>query len=123
MTNYKTKEMKKYYLITEKCQDGDHEYYDYIPVSTTTPRDKWDDNWHNLFLCWQYSCTSIDSDGLWSDTRIVSIFEVQEISFDEYGTLGRLTRSGTYLLDDILEEGRETWVENELQEQMERIEL
>jgi hypothetical protein len=53
--------------------------------------------------------------------RIVSVFEVKEISFDEYGTLGGLLRSGTFRLDEILKEGRERWVENELQEQLERI--
>lgn len=113
--------MTKYYLITEKCRDGDFEYYDHIPVATTTPQDKWDDNWQNLFLCWQWHPIHIDSDGLWSDTRIVSIFEVKEISFDEYGTLGGLLRGGTFRLDEILKEGREWWVENELQEQLERI--
>jgi hypothetical protein len=30
-------------------------------------------------------------------------------------------RSGTFRLDEILKEGRERWVENELQEQLERI--
>ena len=111
--------MTKYYLITEKCKDGEFEYYSHIPVSTITPRDKWDANWENLFLCWQYSCEYIDSDGLWSGDRLVSVFEVKEISFDEYGKFGGLI--GTFQLDDILEEGRETWAENELQEQLERI--
>jgi hypothetical protein len=112
--------MKKYYLITEKCRDGDFEYYDHIPVATTTPQDKWDDNWQNLFLCWQYSCTYIDSDGLWSDDRLVSVDGIKEITLDEYGILGGVM-SGTFRLDEILKEGRERWVENELQEQLERI--
>ena len=109
--------MNKYYLITEKCRDGDYEYYSYIPVSTTTPQHKWDNNWQNLFLCWQYNCHTIDEYGLWSDTRIVSISEVKEITFDEYNTLGKLT-TNHFKLNEILEEGRETWVEYQLQEQL-----
>jgi len=112
--------MKKYYLITEKCRDGDQEYYSYIPVSTTTPRDKWDANWENLILCWQYSCEDIDSDGLWSDMRIVSIFEVKEINFDEHNTIGNLI-TDHFKLDEILEEGREHWVEYGLQEQQDNL--
>lgn len=117
--NYRRK--MKYYLITEKCRDGDHEYYDSIPVSTATPRDKWEANWENLFLCGQYSCDALDSYGLWSDNRIVSIYEVREITLDEYDTMGRMTYGGSHTLEDFLESGRESWEENEFQEQMERI--
>jgi hypothetical protein len=112
--------MTKYYLITENCREGDYEYYSYIPVSTTTPRNNWDDNWENLFLCWQYSCTSIDKYGLWSDQRIVSISEVKEITFDEYNTLRKLI-TNNFKLDEILKEGRKTWIENELQEQQDSL--
>jgi len=109
-TNQPIKKNMKYYIITEKCRDGDHEYYTDLIVKSDEPQAEWDDNWQDLFMCWQYTIDCKDADGLWSDNRIVSIQSIREITKHEAEVMGKLT-SGLFTIKEILEEGKENWGE------------
>lgn len=99
-----------YYIITEKCRDGDHEYYTDLIVKSDKTQAEWDDNWQDLFLCWQYTIDWKDADGLWSDNRIVSIQSIREITEQEAEVTAKIT-SGLFTLEEIFEEGKENWDE------------
>jgi hypothetical protein len=99
-----------YYIITEKCRDGDHEYYTDLIVKSDKTQAEWDDNWQDLFLCWQYTIDLKDADGLWSDNRIVSIQSIREITEQEAEVTAKIT-SGLFTLEEIFEEGKENWDE------------
>ena len=46
-----------YFLITDNCRDGEHEYYDYIAVETKMTLEELEDNkdfWEESFLAWQF---------------------------------------------------------------------
>ena len=109
-TKQPTNKIMNYYIITEKCRDGDHEYYTDLIVKSDKTQAEWDDNWQDLFLCGQYIIDCKDTDGLWSDNRIVSIQSIREITKQEAEVMGKLT-SSLFTIKEILEEGKENWDE------------
>lgn len=108
-----------YYLITDHVRDGDYEYYDRVPVKSSKPKDQWHENWENLYLCWQYGGGWIDekTGEFWSDDRIVSVYQVKEITEEEYNVFTKITGAviGFDFDEDIMQEGKEKWDEAELQ--------
>ena len=103
----------KHYLITDHNRDGDHEYYDHVPVKSSQPQDKWHENWQNFYLCWQYGTGWIDptTGDFWSDDRIVSVHHVKEITEEEYNVFIKITDAviGFDFDEDIMQEGKEKW--------------
>mgnify|MGYP000341742660 CR=1 FL=1 len=68
-----------YFLIKDMCRDGDHEYYDYVPVETTMTHEDLRNNknfWEECFLAWQFHYIEQDSNNdWWGGMRIVSIYD------------------------------------------------
>jgi len=96
-----------YFLITDMCRDGDHEYYDYVAVETKMTSEEVKDNkdfWEECFLAWQFGWVELDSnDDWWVDNRIVRIEDVREITKEQFKVLNDLT--GGWSLEDIRERG------------------
>jgi hypothetical protein len=104
-----------YYLITDFNRDGEHEYYDRVPIKSSKPKEQWHENWENLYLCWQYGAGWIDEKNgdFWSDDRIVSVYEVRDMTEEEYNVFTKFTSE--FDIDEIITEGKENWDEAELQ--------
>lgn len=101
-----------YYLITEKCRDGEHEYYTDVPVQSLKLKADWERDWETLFLHWQYCIDWIDENELWSDNRIVSVYFIKDLTKEEFECMGKLM-SGTFQMEDIIEEGKANVKERE----------
>ena len=55
-----------YFLIMDKNRDGEHEYYDHVPVKTEMTLEELDENknfWEVCFLAWQFGWIEQDDDG------------------------------------------------------------
>jgi len=96
-----------YFLITDMCRDGDHEYYDYVAVETKMTSEEVKNNkdfWEVCFLSWQFGHIELDSnDDWWADNRIVRIEDVKEITKKQFKVLADLT--GGWSLENIMYRG------------------
>lgn len=99
-----------YFLITDNCRDGEHEYYDYIAVETKMTLEELEDNkdfWEESFLAWQFGYTEQVGGDWWSDNRIVSIYTKQPITKTKYVVLSELI--GAWSLEQIIKNGEGDW--------------
>ena len=100
-----------YFLITDMCRDGDHEYYDYVAVETKMTRKQIDDNknfWEECFLAWQFGWIEQQfDDDWWADNRIVRIYGIQTITKEQFEVLDDVT--GGWSLEKIIEQGEGDW--------------
>tara|TARA_Y100000361_G_scaffold18483_1_gene14365 strand:- start:206 stop:595 length:390 start_codon:yes stop_codon:yes gene_type:complete len=107
--------MLNYFLIKDSCRDGDHEYYDYVPVETTMTSEDLRNNknfWEESFLGWQWHYIEQDeSNDWWSGMRIVSIYDWKPITKEQYEVLDDVI--GAWSLDQIIEQGEENWLPHE----------
>ena len=107
--------MLNYFLIKDSCRDGDHEYYDYVPVETTMTSEDLRNNknfWEESFLGWQWHYIEQDeSNDWWSGMRIVSIYDWKPITKEQYEVLDDVI--GAWSLDKIIEQGEENWLPHE----------
>ena len=103
--------MLNYFLIKDRCRDGEHEYYDYVPVETEMTYQELQENkdfWKESFLAWQFGYIEQEfDDDWWTDNRIVSIYSWQEITKEQYEVLEDLT--GGWSLEKIIEQGEGDW--------------
>ena len=104
--------MLNYFLITDICRDGDHEYYDYVPVETEMNFQELKENkdfWEESFLAWQFGWTEQDDfDEWWADLRVVSVYGIQKITKQQYKMFDKLI--GAWSLAHIIEEGENDWM-------------
>lgn len=104
-----------YFLIKDMCRDGDHEYYDYVPVETTMTHEDLRNNknfWEENFLGWQFHYIEQDSNNdWWGGMRIVSIYDWKPLTEEQYEVLDDVI--GAWSLDQIIEEGEENWLPHE----------
>ena len=107
--------MLNYFLIKDSCRDGDHEYYDYVPVETTMTSEDLRNNknfWEESFLGWQWHYIEQDeSNDWWAGLRIVSIYDWKPITKEQYEVLDDVI--GAWSLDQIIEQGEENWLPHE----------
>jgi len=100
-----------YFLITDMCRDGDHEYYDYVAVETKMTRKQIDDNknfWEESFLAWQFGWIQQEyDDDWWADNRIVRIYGIQTLTKEQFEVLDDVT--GGWSLENIIEQGEGDW--------------
>ena len=100
-----------YFLITDMCRDGDHEYYDYVAVETKMTHKELDDNknfWEECFLAWQFGWIEQEyDDDWWADNRIVRIYGIQTITKEQFEVLDDVT--GGWSLEKIIEQGEGDW--------------
>ena len=99
-----------YFLITNNCRDGEHEYYDYIAVETKMTLEELEDNkdfWEESFLAWQFGYTVQVGDDWWADNRIVSIYTHKTLTKNQYDVLSDVT-SG-WSLESIIKQGDSYW--------------
>ncbi len=100
-----------YFLITDMCRDGDHEYYDYVAVETKMTRKQIDDNknfWEECFLAWQFGWIQQEyDDDWWADNRIVRIDGIRTITKEQFEVLDDVT--GGWSLEKIIEQGEGDW--------------
>jgi|TARA_R110002126_G_C10304193_1_gene487348 hypothetical protein len=99
-----------YFLITDNCRDGEHEYYDYIAVETKMTYEELEDNkdfWEECFLAWQFGYTEQVGDDWWSDNRIVSIYTQVPLTKNQYDVLSDVT--GAWTLEQIIKNGEGNW--------------
>jgi len=104
-----------YFLITDMCRDGDHEYYDYVAVETKmTSKEVYDNKgfWEECFLAWQFGWIEQDDDGWWwSDCRIVTICNIQQLTKKEYDVISKYL--GGFHLEQIIDDGGGDFQPNE----------
>jgi len=104
-----------YFLIKDSCRDGDHEYYDCVPVETKMTHEDMRNNknfWEESFLGWQWHYIEQDeSNDWWGGMRIVSIYDWKPITKEQYEVLDDVI--GAWSLDQIIEEGEENWLPHE----------
>ena len=100
-----------YFLITDMCRDGDHEYYDYVAVETKmTSKEVYDNKgfWKECFLAWLFGWIQQEfDDDWWADNRIVRIKSIEELTKEQFKVLNDLT--GGWSLEDIMERGGTDW--------------
>ena len=100
-----------YFLITDMCRDGDHEYYDYVAVETKMTSEEVKDNksfWEECFLAWQFGWIEQEfDDDWWADNRIVRIESIKKLTKEQFKVLNDLT--GGWSLEDIMERGGADW--------------
>ena len=93
-----------YFLIRDMCRDGDHEYYDHIPVKTKMSEQDMIDNehfWQERLLAWQFGWIEQDDfDDWWADLRIVRIDRWRSISVEDYEVLE--DHIGGWRLEEII---------------------
>ncbi len=93
-----------YFLIRDMCRDGDHEYYDHIPVKTKMSEQDMIDNehfWQERLLAWQFGWIEQDDfDDWWADLRIVRIDSWRSISVEDYEVLE--DHIGGWRLEEII---------------------
>ena len=100
----------RYYLITDHNRDGEHEYFDKVLVKTEMPVDEIDGrDWEKYFLAWQFGYINLQDDDWWSDCRIVSIYDWEEVSRDDARVLAE--HLGDWDLQQIIADGLETFEE------------
>ena len=104
-----------YFLIKDSCRDGDHEYYDYVPVKTKMTNKDLSNNknfWEENFLGWQFHNIEQDSNNdWWGGMRIVSIYDWKPLTKEQFEVLDNVM--GAWSLDQIIEEGEENWCHHE----------
>lgn len=104
-----------YFLIKDSCRDGEHEYYDCVPVATKMTHEDMRNNknfWEENFLGWQWHYIEQDeSNDWWGGMRIVSIYDWKPITKEQYEVLDDVI--GAWSLDQIIEMGEENWLPHE----------
>jgi hypothetical protein len=104
-----------YFLIMDKNRDGEHEYYDHVPVETEMTFEELDENknfWEVCFLAWQFGWIEQDDDGWWwSDCRIVTIWNIQQLTKKEYDVISKYL--GGFHLEQIIDDGGGDFQPNE----------
>tara|TARA_R100001377_G_C3183391_1_gene107562 strand:- start:891 stop:1244 length:354 start_codon:yes stop_codon:yes gene_type:complete len=112
--------MKRYFLITDHNRDGEHEYYDKVLVNTKMTDEQLDadyKDWQQNFLAWQFGYVYLEGDSWWSDCRIVSIYDWQEVSKDEAKVLKEYL--GNWDLQQIIADGIESFEEEDNRQKLE----
>tara|TARA_R100000541_G_scaffold46670_1_gene53820 strand:- start:283 stop:606 length:324 start_codon:yes stop_codon:yes gene_type:complete len=102
----------RYFLITDHNRDGEHEYYDKVLVRTKMTDKQLNadhKNWQQNFLAWQFGYVNLQDDDWWSDCRIVSIYDWEEVSRDDARVLAE--HLGNWDLQQIIADGLETFEE------------
>ena len=104
-----------YFLITDMCRDGDHEYYDHIPVKTKMSEQDMIDNehfWQERLLAWQFGWIEQDDfDDWWADMRNVRLDGWSEVSKKEYEVLEKYL--GGWKLENIIADAQGNFTPNE----------
>ena len=104
--------MLNYFLITDICRDGEHEYYDYVPVETEMTYQELKGNkdfWEESFLAWQFGWIEQDDfDDWWADLRVVSVYGIQKITKQQYKMFDKLI--GAWSLENIIISGENDWM-------------
>ncbi len=104
--------MLNYFLITDICRDGEHEYYDYVPIETEMTFQelrKNKDFWKESFLAWQFGWIEQEfDDDWWADNRIVRIYGIQKLTKEQFEVFDELT--GGWSLKKIIKYGENDWM-------------